>query len=158
MLHRGDWYHRRGFASDLCTAEWKKLSPEQQADYIQVQSLDDLGEQVRLPHDGHLSALNAAADTSLCSQAGLYQQHNDKVVPQTNLGTISLDSKKVQRMVDNQASRQNHAGAQMYRTFQELAPSMDDLSPHVRMGLAVRLSNQPACLRCLRTSTLLYWN
>jgi hypothetical protein len=94
LLHRGDWYHRRGFASDLCTAEWKKLSPEQQADYIQVQSLDDLGEQVRLPHDGHLSALNAAADTSLCSQAGLYQQHNDKVVPQTNLGTISLDSKK----------------------------------------------------------------
>ena len=44
---------------------------------------------------GRLSALNAAADTSLCSQAWLYQQHNDKVVPQTNLGTISLDSKKI---------------------------------------------------------------
>ena len=47
VLYRGDWYHRRGFASDLCMAEWAKLSPERQAEYVKVQSLEDLGEQVR---------------------------------------------------------------------------------------------------------------
>ena len=46
MLHRGDWYHKQGAASDLCTAEWLKLDAEEQALFVKVQTLEDLGDQV----------------------------------------------------------------------------------------------------------------
>lgn len=57
VLRRGDWYHRRGKASDLCTKEWSKLPPELQAEYVKVQTLDDLGDQVRVTASGKLAPI-----------------------------------------------------------------------------------------------------
>lgn len=110
VLHRGDWYHRRGFASDLCTAEWLKLSPERQSEYVKVQSLDDLGE-----------------------QAVLYQEfHFPTPAP---LGK-ALESKTQKAILSRQAS-DNHAGAQLYRQWQQLTAGLQ-LSPRAQLGILVR--------------------
>lgn len=49
VLHRGDWYHKRGAVSDLCTTEWLKLDADEQKLFFPVKTLEDLGEQVRIP-------------------------------------------------------------------------------------------------------------
>ena len=60
VLLKGDWYHRRGVTSDLCKEEFLKLSTEQQAEYVEVETIADLGEQVRcLPFCDLTEALTA---------------------------------------------------------------------------------------------------
>ena len=109
VLHRGDWYHRRGFASDLCTAEWLKLSPERQSEYVKVQSLDDLGEQAVLYQEFHFPA-PAPLDKALES--------------------------KTQKLILSQQASDNHAGAQLHRQWQQLTAGVQ-LSRSAQLGILV---------------------
>jgi hypothetical protein len=47
VLRVGNWYHRRGKPSDRSTAEWGKLPPDLQKEYVKVRGPEDLGEEVR---------------------------------------------------------------------------------------------------------------
>ena len=40
----GGWFHKIGAEYDLCRAEYEKLSPEEQAKFVEVQTPEDLGE------------------------------------------------------------------------------------------------------------------
>lgn len=111
MLHRGDWYHRRGFASDLCTAEWSKLSTERQAEYVKVQSLDDLGE-----------------------DAPQYQRQ-DFHFPTPTLPGKALEI-KTQKLITSHQASDNHAGAQLHRQWQHLTADIH-LSPRAQLGIFV---------------------
>ena len=136
VLYRGDWYHRRGFASDLCTAEWSKLAPERQAEYVKVQSLEDLGEQVRPPLAAN-EPLRLRLMLTTCrpaTQTALYQQIDFHVPAPSPLGK-ALDSKTRQIISAHQAS-ENHASAQLHRRWQQLKSAMQTW-PHAQQGLFV---------------------
>jgi hypothetical protein len=48
----GGWYHKIGEDYDLCTAEYEKLSEDEQKKYVQVQSPEDLGDDLGMYAEG----------------------------------------------------------------------------------------------------------